>query len=78
MTLKVFIEENPPTAFEIIPNTIILNIISNNQIYALDVDTSNIQSGTQLVTIADYTIENDLLTVENITVNTNEIHVLNL
>lgn len=76
MTLKTFMQKNLPTEFEIIPNTIILNIVSNNRIYALDVDTSSIQYGTKLIKVSNYSLENDLLTVGDITVNANEINVL--
>lgn len=76
MKLKNFLQENPQVSFEIIPNILILNVIVESVTYGLDVDTSNIQNGTRLETVSDYTLENDVLTVSGLSINTNEVDVL--
>ena len=71
MTLKQFLEENTVTGFQIIPDTLIINIITDNDTTnAIDVDTSNILSGTQLVNVNTFEIVGDTLTVSNLTLNT--------
>jgi hypothetical protein len=71
MTLKQFLEENTVTGFQIIPDTLIINIITDNDATnAIDVDTSNIVSGTQLANVNTFEIVGDTLTVSNLTLNT--------
>ena len=76
MKLKNFLQENPQVSFEIIPNILILNVIVGSVTYGLDVDTSNIQNGTRLETVSEYTLENDILTVSGLSLNTNDVDVL--
>jgi hypothetical protein len=76
MKLKNFLQENPQVSFEIIPNILILNVIVGSVTYGLDVDTNNIQNGTRLETVSEYTLENDILTVSGLSVNTNDVDVL--
>ena len=76
MKLKNFLQENPQVSFEIIPNILILNIIVGSVTYGLDVDTSNIQNGTRLETVSEYILENDILTVSGLSLNTNDVDIL--
>lgn len=78
MKLKNFIQENNVSGFEIIPNVLILNVIVGETAYQLDVETSNIQSGTKLIKILDYELNDDdnILIVDNISLNTNEVSVV--
>lgn len=76
MTLKQFIEQNQVTAFQIVPNVLILNAVVDQADYAIDVDTSGVPFGTQLQTFTEFTIENDILTVDNLTLNTAETNML--
>jgi hypothetical protein len=76
MKLKNFLQENPQVSFEIIPNILILNVIVGSVTYGLDVDTSNIQNGTRLETVSEYTLENDILTVSGLSLNTNDVDIL--
>jgi hypothetical protein len=76
MKLKIFMQENNASAFEVIPDILILNIVVGEVIYGLNVDTSSIQSGTELVRIQEYSLENDILTVGNLSLNTNEVEML--
>lgn len=76
MKLKQFLQENNVTGFGIIKDTLIMNIITDNiKRQRLDVDTSNIIAGTQLTDISDFTVENDILTVDTISININEIDI---
>lgn len=78
MNLKTFMQEKNVTAFEIIPDILILNVVVGEAVHALNVDTSNIQNGTELVRVQEYSLENDILTVENLSLNTNEIKMLGI
>lgn len=69
MKLKTFLENNTVTAFEIIPNILILNAFVGNSPYGLDVDTSNIPAGTVLSKINNFTIDNNILTVDGLSIN---------
>lgn len=69
MNLKEFMQNKNITGFEIIPNVLILNIFIDNIPYGLDVDTSNIQAGTQLSKITNFTIDNNILTVDGLSLN---------
>jgi hypothetical protein len=53
-----------------------LNVIVGSVTYGLDVDTSNIQNGTRLETVSEYTLENDILTVSGLSLNTNDVDIL--
>ena len=71
MTLKELLETNDVTGFEIIPGQLIINvIIQNNIICGLNVDTSSIQNGTELIKETQFTVENNILTVAGLTLNT--------
>lgn len=75
MNLKIFMNENSPTAFEIVPDVLILNVIVEDVVHGLDVDTSEVQQ-TQLQTVSEYTLENDILTVAGLSLNTAEVNIL--
>lgn len=74
MTLKQFIEEKNVTGFETVSN-LILNVVVGEERYQLDTDTSQLQAGTQLSLVETFTIDDDLLTINGITVNTIEVNV---
>ncbi len=70
MTLEEFMASNNVTAFEIVPDVLILNAIVNGTTpYGLDVDTSSIVAGTQLVSVENYTIDGNILNVNNLSLN---------
>ena len=75
MTLKEFIETNNVTAYQTV-EFIIINTLVEEACYGLDVDTSNIPGGTPLFTFNDFHLEGDLLTVNNITINTAKVNML--
>lgn len=76
MSLKTFLQQNNITSIEIIPNITILNIICNDIIYGLDVDTSNVLANTPLTITSEYIIENDILLVGSLSVDTNTTNLL--
>lgn len=76
MNLKTFLEHNNVTAFEIIPNTLILNVFVDNVPYGLDVDTSNIPAGTVLSKITNFSIDNNILTVDTLSLNIETTNML--
>ena len=76
MNLKTFLQENNVTGFETISGVIVMNVLVGDTSYAIDVDTSNIQAGTSLTRTEQWTIENDILTVDGISLNINETNMM--
>ena len=76
MTLKQFIEENNVTSYDVIEDNLIINALVGEAVYGLDVDTSNIPAGTPTVNYDIFTLVGDILTVDNITINTNDVNML--
>lgn len=76
MTLKQFIEENNVSGFEKIGNLLFNVIVDDSIPYGLDIDTSNIMSNTPLERVNDFSMDNDILTVGDITIDTNEVTLL--
>ena len=71
-------QENVVTAFEVVPEVLILNVEVDQTEYALDVDTSEIQFGTMLERVEDFTVDGDTLTVAGLTLNTSTTYVLGI
>ena len=71
-------QENQVNAFQIVPNVLILNAVVGQTDYALDVDTSNIPFGTKLQTENQFSVVDDILTVGNLTLNTEQTHLLEI
>ena len=78
MTLKQFMQENEVTAFEVVPEVLILNVVVGETDYGLDVDTSEIPFGIQLQMVEEFTVDGDILTVGNLTLNTEQTHLLEM
>ena len=68
MTLKDFISENTIDSIQYINDTII-NVVCGESSYGLDVDTSNITSGTVLTTTSDFFVDVDNLIYGNVILN---------
>jgi hypothetical protein len=75
MTIKQFLQNNTLSAVETVEN-IIINLVCNDTEYGIDVDTSNIPSGTLTTRRTDYTLINDILSVDTISVNTETTNML--
>lgn len=76
MTLKQFIQENNVTAYEVVNNNLIINAVVGETSYGLDVDVSNLQNGTPLVKFNNFTLNDDILTVNGVSININEVNML--
>lgn len=75
MTIKEFLQDNTLSAVETVEN-IIINLVCGETEYGIDVDTSNIPSGTLTTLRTDYTLINDILSVDGISVNTETTNML--
>ena len=75
MTAKEFLQDKTLIAIEVVDN-LILNLVIEESIWGLDVDTSNIQSGTPLIRTIDFTIENDILKSNDISLDLNTTNML--
>lgn len=69
MTLKEFIETHQVEGFIIVENNLILSVVTNNIEYGLDVDTSSITMRTPVLFSSNFTIEDNILEVEGLTLN---------
>lgn len=68
MTAKEFLEGKTLTAVETV-ETLIINLVIEEAVYGLDVDTSGIESGTQLTRTEDFNITDDVLTTGELSVD---------
>ena len=77
MTLKEFLTDKTLTSVEITEQyNLIYNIYIDQAGYGLDIDTSNVEAGTQLTMRQDFTLENNILSVAGIYINTAETNML--
>jgi hypothetical protein len=75
MTLKDFTNTHDISGFEIIGN-LIISTISNNISYALDVDTSDVPFGTPVIIKTEFSISEDILSIDEIHININNIDLI--
>ena len=68
MTAKEFLEGKTLTAVETV-ETLIINLVIEEAVYGLDVDTSGIEGGTQLTRTEDFNITDDVLTTGELSVD---------
>jgi hypothetical protein len=77
MTLKEFLTDKTLTSVEITEQyNLIFNVYVDQAGYGLDIDTSEVVSGTPLEIRQDFTLENDILSVAGISINTEETNML--
>jgi hypothetical protein len=77
MTLKEFLTDKTLTSVEITEQyNLIYNVYVDQAGYGLDIDTSEVVSGTPLEMRQDFTLENDILSVAGISINTAETNML--
>lgn len=76
ITLKEFLEENEVTAFDYVENTIIINAVVGEVAYGIDIDTSDIESGTEVKQTSVFVIDGDILSVNNLELNVATINML--
>ena len=68
MTLKQIIEEKNVTGFETVQN-LVLNVEVGEELYQLDVDTSNLEAGLLLEKHLNFIITDTMVIVNNIEVS---------
>jgi len=76
MTVKQFIQIYEISGFEIIQDNVIINIMVEGTPHGIDVDTSKIEGGTPLQFIEEYTIADNILEVNGISLNIEETNML--
>jgi hypothetical protein len=77
MTLKEFLTDKTLTSVEITEDyNLIYNVYVDQTGYGLDIDTSNVEAGTPLQMRQDFTLENDILSVAGISIDTTQISML--
>ena len=70
MTLKEFLQNKILSAVETVDgHNLIINIYVDNACYGLNINTSNIVAGTSLTKREDFTLNEDILSVDNITID---------
>ena len=70
MTLKEFLQNKTLSAVETVDGyNLIINIYVDNACYGLNIDTTNIVAGTSLTKREDFTLTEDILSVDNITID---------
>jgi hypothetical protein len=80
MTLKEFLNEKTLSAVELVDFNYkqIINVYIDQACYGLDIDTSNIPSGTQLTYTTDFTLDGDMLSISDFFINTNDVTMLGM
>jgi len=77
MTLKEFLETNTISAVDTVDGfDLIINVYVEETIYGLKVDTSNIPAGTPLTKREDFTLNGDILSVDNISIDISKTEIL--
>jgi hypothetical protein len=78
MTLNEFLQDKTLSAVELIDFDYnqVINVYVDGAGYGLDIDTSNIPSGTPLTYTTDFTLEGDILSVSDFSINTNDVDML--
>jgi hypothetical protein len=75
MTIKEFLVGKTLTSVETVDN-IIINLVCGEALTGIKVDTSNIPSGTLTTRRYDFTLINDILSVDSISVDTQTTDIL--
>lgn len=76
MTLAEFLQVKNVSGFEYIQDRAIINVISEDVPYGLDIDTSEITCNTQLQYTSTFKLTDNFLTVDTITLDVNKIKIL--
>ena len=77
MTLKEFLETNTISAVDTVDGfDLIINVYVGDVIYGLKADTSNIPAGTPLTKHKDFTLNGDILSVDNISIDISKTEML--
>lgn len=76
MKLNEFLNENNVTAFEYVENNVIINAVVEDGIFGINVDCSEIPSGTPVLRANSFEINGELLIVEGLELNIYETDML--
>lgn len=77
MTLKEFLTDKTISAVEVTEEyNLIFNVYVEGIGYGLVVDNSNVPNGTKLTMREDFTLENDILSVAGISIDTTQTNML--
>lgn len=78
MTLKEFLKDKTLTAVDLIDFDYnqIINVYVEGACYGLNIDTSNIPCGTPLEYRTDFTLNGDILSVSDVSIDINTIEML--
>ena len=77
MTLIEFLQDKTLSAVETVDgHNLIVNIYVDETCYGLNVNMTNIVAGTMLTKREDFTIEGDILSIDNITLDMSKIEML--
>lgn len=77
MTLKEFLETNTISAVETVDGyNLIVNVYVDEACYGLNADMSNIVAGTSLTKREDFTLDGDILSVDNISIDISKTEML--
>ena len=77
MTLKEFLTDKTISAVELLEEYgLIFNVYVEGTGYGLDIDNSNVPNGIRLSIREDFTLENDILSVAGISIDTTAINML--
>jgi hypothetical protein len=77
LTLKQFIFGKRITAVDVIDgHDLIINIYVDDACYGLNIDLSNVPGGTLLTMREDFTINGDILSVDNISIDMSKTEML--
>ena len=80
MKLKDFLHDKTLTAVELVDFDYnqIINVYVDSACYGLDIDTSNIPAGTPLTYTMDFTLDGDILSASDFSINTNDVTMLGM
>jgi hypothetical protein len=78
MTLKEFLQDKTLEAVELIDFDYnqVINVYVDGACYGLAIDTSDIPCGTPLTYTTEFTLDGDILTVSDFSINTNDVDML--
>jgi hypothetical protein len=77
LTLKQFVYDKRITAIDVINGyDLIINVYVEDACYGLNIDLSNVPGGTLLTKREDFTINGDILSVDEISIDMNKTEML--
>ena len=77
MTLKEFLQDKTLSSVETVDgHNLIVNVYIDETCYGLNVDMTNIVAGTMLTKREDFTLNEDILSVDNISIDISKTEML--